>query len=82
MIPLARKAWAAHKADALVAYDIFVGHCGSAPIRVPGMDTALRLAIRIECGRSVEEAAAREYVYRWHLALRSRVFGIPHAIGL
>ena len=38
--------------------------------RIPGMDTGIRLAIRIrEYGYSEEEAAAREYGYRWHLAL-------------
>jgi hypothetical protein len=54
---------------------------GSFP-RVPGMDTVLRLAVRIDCGRTVEEAAAREYTYRWELALRSRIFGVPHTIGM
>ena len=50
--------------------------------RVPGCDTVVRLAHRISCGRSVEEAATREYLYRWSLALKSRVFGAPHVIGL
>lgn len=50
--------------------------------RVPGMDTLIRLAWRIECGRSVQEAAAREYMYRWNLALKSPIFGVPHSLGL
>lgn len=61
--------------------------------RVPGMDTVIRLAWRIECGRTVEEAAAREYVYRWNLAIRDfdqcgggngavSVFGAPCTFGL
>lgn len=50
--------------------------------RVPGMDTLIRLAWRIECGRSAQEAAAREYMYRWSLALKSPIFGVPHALGL
>jgi hypothetical protein len=52
------------------------------PPRVPGMDTLTRLAWRIRCGRTPEEAAVREYVYRWNLANRSPVFGAPHIIGM
>ena len=48
----------------------------------PGMATVFRLAFRIYYGRIVEEAAGREYLYRWRLALQSPVFGIPHPIGL
>ena len=39
--------------------------------RVPGMDTVIRLAHRISRGHTVDEAAAREYVYRWHLAIKA-----------
>lgn len=61
-----------HKAAAAQAYRLFVDHCGGiAPPRVPGMGTAIRLAWRIECGRTIEQAAAREYVYRWHLAVKA-----------
>ncbi len=85
MAPLfeaARSAMARHGEAAREANRIFVGLCGGRrPPRVPGMDTVIRMAIRIECGRTPEQAAAREYVYRWHLALRSPVFGIPHTIG-
>lgn len=58
-------------ADAHAAYALFVSHyCnGVAPPRVPGMDTAIRLAVRIAMGRTLEQAAAREYLYRWHLDL-------------
>lgn len=38
--------------------------------------------VRIDCGRSPEEAAAREYLYHWELALRSPIFGVPHTLGL
>lgn len=37
--------------------------------RLPGMDTHTRLAVRIYHGRTVEQAAAREYLYRWSLPL-------------
>lgn len=50
-------------------------------IGVPGMDTFSRLAIRIDQGRTSEEAAAHEYIYRWKLALQSPVFGAPHALS-
>lgn len=29
-----------------------------------------------------EEAAVREYVYRWKLANRSMLFGAPHILGM
>jgi hypothetical protein len=65
------------------AYALFVKHCeGIPPCRAPGMDTVIRLASRIGFGRSIEEAAAREYCYRWSLALKSPIFGVPHALGL
>ena len=50
--------------------------------RGPGMDTHSRLAVRCWLGHDVEEAAAREYLYRWNLALQSPVFGVPHTLGL
>jgi hypothetical protein len=64
--------------------------------RVPGMDTVIRLARRIALGKSAQEAAASEYVYRWHLAIKpgdqvisvgtrnpcASIFGAPHTIGL
>ena len=77
------KAYNQHREAAESAYATFVDHCQRrAPIRVPGMDTVIRLAWRIECGRSIEEAAAREYLYRWSLALNSPVFGVPHTLGM
>lgn len=79
----ARTAMAARSEDAKASYAAFVGMCGSKPIRVPGMDTVIRLAIRLHFGGwTVEEAAGREYLYRWKLALMSRTFGVPHAIGM
>jgi hypothetical protein len=72
-----------HANEAREAMRLFKEMCGGRlPPRVPGMDTILRLAWRIECGRSIEEAAAREYLYRWNLALCSPVFGIPHTLGM
>lgn len=55
---------------------------GQQPRRIPGVDTKMRLAVSIWCGRTVEEAAAREYVYRWNLASdRWLAFPPPHAFG-
>jgi len=50
--------------------------------RVPGCSTDIRLGHRIACGRTIEQAAAREYCYRWKLAMRSPTFGVPHTIGM
>jgi len=68
----ARAAYSKHKEAAAEAHAIYRRYCGGkVPPRVPGMDTVIRLALRIENGRSIEEAAAREYLYRWHLAIKA-----------
>ncbi|WP_156799798.1 hypothetical protein [Novosphingobium resinovorum] len=41
--------------------------------RLPGCDTMARLCVRIYDGMTEEEAAAREYAYRWHLCLNQWV---------
>ena len=89
-----RNAKAANAAYALLVSDFYNGE---RPSRVPGMGTIVRLAIRIEDGASVEQAAAREYLYRWNLAAQMdapglascgdswrgcRVFGAPHLLGM
>lgn len=52
-------------------------------VGVPGISTRDRLAVRIHTSQcSAEQAASAEYLYRWRLALQSRVFGVPHAIGM
>lgn len=83
LIELLNTAWPEREYEARAAYDLFVEHChGVPPVRVPGMDTLYRLAIRLQNGRTIEEAAGREYFYRWNLALKSRTFGIPHTVGM
>ena len=78
-----KQAWRQHKAAASTAFAVYASYCGGVPPpRVPGISTALRLAVRLQQGRSIEEAAAREYLYRWRLALKSPVFGVPHPFGL
>jgi hypothetical protein len=68
----ARAAFNAHNLSAEIAYSIYRSYCGgTVPPRVPGMDTVIRLAMRIANGATVHEAAAREYVYRWHLAIKA-----------
>lgn len=65
------RAYSMHKAAAEESLAIFRAHCGGRlPPRVPGMDTVIRLAWRIECGADAARAAALEYVYRWNLAVR------------
>lgn len=91
-------AWRTHKADAARAFDLFDSYCGpnTRRRRVPGMGTTERLALRIYYGKTVEQAAASEYVYRWSLAIKApdqcigaatrnpctTVFGAPHTIGM
>ncbi len=84
LIEIVRAAWPIHQNAAREAFTLFSDYCnGRPPPRVPGMDTHLRLAVRIHLGATIEVAAAREYLYRWSLAIdRSRAFGAPHAIGL
>lgn len=78
------------------ALTLFKSYCSSTLPRVPGMATGDRLAVRIHAGKTVEEVAAREYLYRWQLAIKAgdqlsdrpawndavSCFGTPHAIGL
>lgn len=79
---IVRNAHLLHAAEAQEAYEIFTSYCAEPLPRVPGMDTTLRLAVRIQNCRTIEEAAAREYLYRWHLALQWDGFGVPHTLGL
>lgn len=87
-------AWLKFRGAAMDSLILFQDYAPNRP-RVPGMDTAVRLAVRLDNGRTVEEAAAAEYLYRWRLALdalesslrRSRpnpfaAHYAPHAFGL
>lgn len=70
MIRDLRIAWPLHKEQALAAFALFKSYCAIPLPAVPGMDTPSRLALRIFYkGCTVEECAAREYLYRWHLAI-------------
>jgi hypothetical protein len=84
-----------HTLGATIARGLFTSWCATPMSRVPGMDTAIRLAWRIECGCGIEEAASAEYVYHWHLAVKPfdqcegrirnpccSIFGTPHTIGM
>jgi hypothetical protein len=82
-----------HEAAANAAWSLLKTWYDLPITRVSGMDTVIRLAWRIECGRTVEQAAAREYTYRWNLAVRDfdqceggngavSAFGAPHPFGL
>lgn len=89
-------AYRAHRDAANAAHELFRSYCPLNPPPVPGMDTAIRLAWRIKCGCSIEEAAGREYLYRWNLAIKPSdqvlgagtvdpacsIFGVPHTIGM
>lgn len=92
-----RVAWPAQKENAKLAFELFDSYCADGMRRkVPGMGTTERLAIRLHAGKTIEEAAAREYLYRWSLAIKAAdqclhtstrnpvvsVFGTPHTIGM
>lgn len=97
-MPEFARIYAKRRAAADAAFRLFASYWTSSerPIRVPGMDTAIRMAWRLEHGKTIEEAAAREYVYRWHLAIKDfdqidgagtinpacSIFGTPHPIGM
>lgn len=68
--------------EAHLAYEEFVAMVGHQMPRVPGCGTAIRLAWRMHLGATREQAVAREYMYRWSLALRSTVFGVPGPLGM
>ena len=90
------RVYESHKTDAHAALALFRCYCnGTLPPRVPGMDTVIRLAWRLAHGRTIEQAAAREYVYRWQLAVKPfdqcegaarnsacSIFGTPHTFGM
>lgn len=83
LIEECRVAMRDHLLEAETAYSLYKSHCENrVPIRVPGMDTIIRLARRIYLGSTPERAAASEYLYRWNLALRSPIFGAPHSLGM
>ncbi len=72
VIETLRAAWPLHKTEAAQAFTLFDSWCSAAMRRrVPGMGTTERLTIRIYSGKTVEQAAAAEYLYRWHLAIKA-----------
>lgn len=71
-----------HFEDAMRALVLFRSFVSERLGGVPGVATLDRLAVRCLNGRSPEEAASAEYLYRWRLALQSPVFGAPHTIGM
>lgn len=82
-----------HRLAAELSYSQFRSWVRKDLPRVPGMDTIIRLAWRVECGHDTEQAACREYLYRWRLALGTPdqialggkawlMFGAPHLFGM
>ena len=67
-----RTAWPLHKDAARQAFNLFDSYCVDGyRRRVPGMGTTERLCLRIFYGKSIEQAAAAEYLYRWTLAIKA-----------
>lgn len=80
---IARRAWGEHRDAICAAMELFRAYCGAEwDIGQPSTALALRLAVRVDAGRTPEEAAAREYLYCWKLALDAPIFGAPHALGM
>ena len=77
-----REAWARHEHDARAAYPRFRAMLAWPLPARPGMDTHASLALRMFYGKTADEAVAREYLYRWGLALSSPIFGVPHTLGM
>lgn len=71
-----------HGAEALEARKLLASWWRGPITQRIGMDSATALAHRIYHGKTIEEAAAREYLYRWSIALQSPTFGVPHCLGL
>lgn len=65
-----REAWRLHSAAGIEAYEMFKAWAPRTA-RIPGCDTAWRCAYRIYNGATVEQSAAREYLYRWNLTILS-----------
>jgi hypothetical protein len=92
----ARNAHALHGFKAWQLYQTYKTWWSGPVPRGPGMDTITRLALRLYYGRTPAEALAREYLYRWGLAIKPAdqcigaatrnpcvsIFGAPHTIGM
>lgn len=82
------RAYEALRIDAHATEATFEAYCGRKMRRVPGMCTVIRLAVRLQNGKSREQAAAAEYLYRWRLVLDAEprsadaLWGVPHALGM
>lgn len=72
-----RAAWPAQHDNAKAAFDLLNSWCAAPLARVPGMGTVERLAIRLHAGKTVEQAAAAEYLYRWRLAIKAPSQCVP-----
>lgn len=77
LVQLVRAAWAnpAHREIAAAAFDLLIEWAPNLAgrSRVPGMDTELRLAVRAARGLAADQAAGREYLYRWQLFLAAMI---------
>lgn len=88
LVDFLRQSFADNAAAIHEACALFAAMCSDPVRKVPGSDTATRMAERIGHGRTPQQAAAREYLYRWRLALDARprnaaaVWGVPHTLGL
>lgn len=82
MFDLIREVFLRRAQDVKRAHDLYQSFVVGPQVARVGMHASHAIAHRLGCGLSVEQSAAREYLYRWNLALRSPVFGVPHTLGL
>ena len=62
------------------ALAIFDGYYPGPRVERIGCDTYTACLYLACLGRTALEASAREYLYRWSVALTSPVFGVPHPL--
>lgn len=73
--------------DIATACKLATEYLGGAVLPALPSSMGARMAARLGDGMSIEGAAAREYLYRWTLALtpsprNAGVFGVPYPLGL
>jgi hypothetical protein len=67
-----RDALVLYEIETAQAYNLFKSYCGGVVMaNVPGRNTYTMLALRLLNGQNVEGAASDEYLYRWHLAIKT-----------
>lgn len=67
--------------DVRASTALYRSWCVGPQVKRIGMGAEHAIAHRLSFGLTLDQAAAREYLYRWNIALQSKVFGAPHSLG-